>query len=494
MLSNKYYNLPNLPINELVIKLGDKKNDKVNFEDLKYELEKYDVETKEYNNLAIIYYENNKNNRTTDKDKDNEINKDDETNENNLILKNNEKDYETYENVEYLVDKRRLEESCKSYILDKNSLLPIGSQYNKIIYNDTYNLFEKYDNQKVNIQKCYEGTMVLVYNENNEWFVSTRRCIDGSKSKWKNESYKNMFYETIENKFDLEALDKNNCYHFVLVNYKNKNLINYDYLFGKEYQEIVHVSTTKKYTLEEIDYEIENTIKVENLNYDKTELCDKLNELSNQDVKNKRLTCEGFIIKIYDKNGIPEIHKLQTNLYKRLNSIKPNNNNENKCYVELYKNNKLNLYLYYTSNYKKEIVKRVDCSFKNLCREILNLYHMTRNRKNEELYSKLTPVYRRVLYGLHGIYIERTNSNYDNVQTKDSFNDMNKTENNIYERILNRKSINYYDVYNYLKTLSINNILRLYHDRTKYENDKECKFINHNCIYTKTQMLLMFDK
>ena len=37
----------------------------------------------------------------------------------------------------------------------------------------------------------------------------------------------NLFLEAIENKFSIDELDKDNCYSFVLLHYKNKNIVNY---------------------------------------------------------------------------------------------------------------------------------------------------------------------------------------------------------------------------------------------------------------------------
>jgi len=202
-----------LTINDFISDLSDKKGSNITFDELKNELLKkdedgkqiYHINIKEDDNLAMIFYNTVHDNFT------------------------------------------KLEESLRSYIIEKTTLDPIASQFNKIIYNDDAVNFIKNKNwNNVVVQPCYEGTMLLVFNYNDKWYVTTRRCLDSNKSKWiKNKSYRQLFDDAMEGKFTFDDLDKNLCYHFVLVHYKNKNIVTYSGL-GEEYKELYHVMTTKK--------------------------------------------------------------------------------------------------------------------------------------------------------------------------------------------------------------------------------------------------------
>src|SRR3990167_4304531 len=95
----------------------------------------------------------------------------------------------------------------KSIIFEKQTMKPIGSQFNNI-----------------------------VYNVENKWYISTRRCIDASKSIWiKGISYYDMFLQI---GLDFATLNPNYCYQYVLVHYLNKNIVTYANL-PKEYKVLV---------------------------------------------------------------------------------------------------------------------------------------------------------------------------------------------------------------------------------------------------------------
>lgn len=376
-----------------------------------------------------------------------------------------------------------LERSCRSVILDKNNLKIIGSQFNRIIYNEEgIEYVNNVDWNNVVVQKCYEGTILLVFNHNGVWYVSTRRCIKSEESSWiKGKTYREMFDESIKNKFTLESLNPNLCYHFVLVHHKNKNIVNYSDL-GDEYAEIYHILTTEKYTLNEVNIDIPGAIKVgeeqfENLN----SLLNNLNAISQSDEANYKITSEGYVLRVYNEGNkyksLFTVVKLQTAIYRSLLAMKPNNNNIYQSYLELYQSDKLMDFLPYFNKYSTDIVKRIHTSMKNMAKEMLDLYHSTRKKKNGQLYSKLTDQYKKVLYALHGIYIQQRKSDFvDGEQDSDKL----------------AKSINVHNVYHYLKSLPPRELRQLYFDRTKLIEDASNQFINKNCIYTKTQCTLMF--
>jgi len=433
----------NLPLYKIVSKLTEE-NGKITYEDLKEyltekdskKLNKYYLGFKETEELGLIYNYDQMNRSAEASDEVTE-----------------------------------LEDSCRSIILDKKNLLPIGTQYNRILYNeDAIKFLENKNWNKLVIEECFEGTMLLVYNHNDKWYVSTRRCLDGGNSKWvKDKSYHEFFDETINNKFNYDELNKDYCYHFILLHYKNRNLVNYTQL-GKEYKELCHVLTTRKYTLEEVVHKLPNTITPTQYMYkNMQELQENLDNISKLNEKNNNITTEGFILKYYEgeiNKSYFTILKLQTSVYKKLMKIKPNNSNIHQIYLELYQNDNLYNYLPYTTKYTTEVNTRIVTSMKTISKEILNLYHLTRQKKNSELYESLTDTYKKILYDLHGIYIE------------------NKTKQE-------NRSINVHSVYYYLKKIPPNILRQIYYDRKTMMDNKNSDFIDKTCILTMAQTTLM---
>lgn len=463
-----------LPINKLIQELKDK-NPQITFDDLKTELEstvdapsqhsdsesnqadalddnveeehpvektvrKYDVSIKDDDDLAIVYYNN----------------------------------FETSLSCTDLT----LENTTKSMILDKETLKPVVTQFNKILYNNhAYKFLQDKDWKQVVINPCYEGTTIIIFNHKGKWYVSTRRCLDSKDSKWiKNKSYYDMVHEAMEDKFTFDELNPSYCYHFVLVHHKNKNIVMYDDN-SAEYKNLIHIMTTEKYSLEEVDVQINDKVPRSESETGLTldQLTTKLDRLCEKDIKNRRISLEGYVCRYY--TGVvgqsPFVTlKLQTGIYQTITKLKPNNSNLYQCYLDLYNKDKLVKYLPYFEKRERRslVVTRINKSMKTLSKEILDLYHMTRSHKNEELYNSLPGSYKVVLYHLHGLYMKSGESNQ------------------------NKISININSVYFHLKNLPLNELVNVYRDRMTLLNSENTNnsFINSNCKYTADLTALMF--
>lgn len=425
-----------LPICTLIQKLKEK-NENIKFDDLKNELELYnDISFKDDEQLAIVYY-----NR--------------------------------FDPSSGSLDST-LENTTKSIILEKESLKPLTTQFNKIIYNDNaYNFLKEKNWDQVVVNECHEGTMIIFFNHNEKWYISTRRCLDSTKSTWiKNNSYYDMVQEAMENIFTLDELNPDHCYHFVLVHHKNKNLVSPNQRTQKnDYKELYHVLTTEKYTFKEVDNVINDKVNVSSsIKFNSIDdMIKSLNVLSDNDIKSKKISSEGYVCRYYtgEVGNSPFItFKFQTEIYQTLTKLKPNNSNIYQCYLHLYKTDKLKTYLPYFGKVNG-IVTTINSSLKNLSQELLNAYHMTRNHKNEELYKLLPGSYKTVIYDLHGIYMKKS------------------TENN------KSTPININSVYFYLKSIPLNNLVKIYTDRVDLLTNPKTTFVNKTCIHTSTLTSLM---
>lgn len=355
----------------------------------------------------------------------------------------------------------------KSIIFEKQTMKPIGSQFNNIVYNDdAIDELKKINWNYVEVEPCFEGTVLLVYNFENKWYISTRRCIDASKSIWiKGISYYDMFLQI---GLDFATLNPNYCYQYVLVHYLNKNIVTYANL-PKEYKVLVNTNIMEKYTLKNIPANGVAKIPIVNLNNALT----FVKQMNDYDISQQLITNEGLIVKLYNKDKtFCKTYKLQTDLYKYISSIKPNISNTEQLYLELYQKNQLIDYLKYTSRYGGKIVNRIDTSFKTLSKEMLNLYHATRHKQNQEIYNKLRSGQKNALYELHGIYIKMR---AEDLAKKQLF-----------------RSLSIFDVYHYLKRTSPEHLRQIYYERMQQFNSNQTDFLL-KCNETYMQTKLMFN-
>lgn len=163
--------------------------------------------------------------------------------------------------TEYDVNKSYLENMFKCVYFYKDE--PFASQYNCIPTNDK-GIKECLDNLKGHIkqifqQHAYEGTTIIVYNINNKWHISTRRCINAYDSKWNLEAPSHG--EIAEKYIKFDDLNINLVYHYNLVSYNNKYMLDYTDTFGENYEKLIPIMSTNK----DLTLNIEETKKFSNL-------------------------------------------------------------------------------------------------------------------------------------------------------------------------------------------------------------------------------------
>lgn len=287
-----------------------------------------------------------------------------------------------------------------------------------------------------------------------------------------------MFYEAIANRFAIDDLNKDLCYQFILIHHLNKNIVTYSDL-GRVYKQVVHLRTIEKYTNRVVKYTINDQLLTpQQLEFETVDqLQTELARLSEADAKAHHVSTEGVVVEVYKtpaKQQLVGLIKLQTELYQKLNSMKPNNSNIHQSYLELYQNDRLNDFLVYFNGNKGDIIKRINTAMRHMATEILNLYHGTRKKKNPEVYTRLPDSYRKTLYGLHGRYISH------------------KKE--VGEHSVKSGSITVHDVYFYLKEMPADKLRQLFYERWEMitNGTAEPKFFNSNDIPIKIQTLLMF--
>lgn len=383
-----------------------------------------------------------------------------------------------------------IEDSTKCCIVDKQQLKIVMTQFNKIIFNqEAIDFLKTTDWSDVSVYPCHEGTMIIVFYEHDRWYVTTRKCLNANESVWiKDLSYGQMFQDAISGKFKLDDLNKNYCYYFVLLHYKNRNLVA---IQKDNTTNVAHVLTTEKYTLNEVNYEIKAPIiKPKNIMFDSiNSVLKQLKKISDDDQKNGSISTEGFILQVKNE-GVLTFLKLQTEVYQNVSKNKPNNRNYAQIFLELYQKDLLTNYAHYYTEYSKDVVNRISNSMKTITQEICDIYHATRNHKNQALYELLPSSYKKALFEIHGLFIKRKNKEIQRINTHKISDESCDDED--FDNLRYSKIISIHDVYYYLKSLPFNDLRKIYIARYHLiENNMDIPCLNTGCMDSLMQAKLM---
>ena len=378
-----------------------------------------------------------------------------------------------------------LENECKNIIIDKTNMNIVVYTYNNIYYNDDAKSFiinNDITKYKSELYESYEGTNLIVFNHNDKWYISTRKCLNSDNSIWISKSFYKLFLEVINDTFEnfCNLLDKNKYYIFILVHYENKNIIDYSYKFGKEYKKVVYILTKDKKTHGEIDNDMNLDKKYKNIIYQ--EKLDNFNLLDTENKKNNfklPINTEGIIQKLTDKeNNKTYLLKYQTNAYNIINKIKPNYNCKIKIMIDLYKNELLNEHIIYFPENKYMILNDInnddtkyitigiiDAVFKTLTSELFELFKLLYNlkncsQKNSNLYNTLPVEYKTILYKIRGIYFNKKQLYINDTGNKD----------------YKKYNLKIMDIYMLLKNYDINYFINILKSRDILFNNSDFDF------------------
>jgi hypothetical protein len=247
--------------------------------------------------------------------------------------------------------------------------------------------YSVYENPLNTFEESYEGTLISVFNHNNEWYFTTSRCgsIDLSYYYNKTRTFGNLFDEClnsmgIENRSKFtEYLDTNICYYFVLVHHENKYIIDYTSKFGENYKKLVNVFNRNKLT-----QEIVNSDLVSNLN----EIVIPRNFESFQigvDYIINNTNTEGMIVKIFNQETKKTILlKIHSDNYWLAKLHNPNYPNRWFAYLYVFKKNDPTFTI---SNYQSEknIIENVEINGKQV--DITGMIHLLYKGCSEILFD-----------------------------------------------------------------------------------------------------------
>jgi len=359
--------------------------------------------------------------------------------------------------------KSKLEQVCRSLVIDTTTFEIVSfSCLNPICNKQAQQLLLNNNSTNIEYYRCYEGSLMSLFNHNDKWYLSTRRCLDSIDSVWNNVTHQQMFTDVLTSEglsFEefCSKLDKTKGYHFILIHHNLQNIVKYEKIFGENYLKLCLAFVRDNLTQEEInDYdlpEFKNIFKPETITMDEFSEDNKQIEID--------VISEGIITKLNVGNN-QYLLKLQ-NLSYQFSKALGSETNIYKGYLYLYQSGNLKEYLIKYSNHKNygkiinpynlsekfDTVGVVDAVFKVLTSEIFELFKMLWNLKTNEhlnpsLYQMLPKEYKDILFGLRGSYFQ--------IRTK------NLTEQN-------KTMFGIKNIYNYFKSINIDQLCALLRQR-----------------------------
>lgn len=300
-----------------------------------------------------------------------------------------------------------------------------------------------------NIYNMYDGPEIVLRYENDRWIIN-----DGDKILWDNKTYDDIILRYINDTINLERLDINEEYRFIYLSYKNINMVNYFKKFGVRYERLVQISGPKIEEVEEDEPIYRNIGSVE---------CNEImNEVNNKQKLKKIIFQKGFIIEDID-TGIRV--GTYTTMFNKINKMLKNYSNKYEYYLYLYQNNLLNNYISYISNklYSTNIINRINRCIKCISNEILNIFFLTNNKNNSDIYYQLSDTYKNLLYQLKMDYRKtKVRINIHVIYSKLKSIDLSMLKQLIFDRqelIKNNNLLDHFDKQNY-DLIIVSNFLR----------------------------------
>ena len=276
--------------------------------------------------------------------------------------------------------------------------------------NYDYFIFNNIPNMCI-AEEYVEGTMInLFYDiELNNWEISTKSCVGGNSKFFENQkNFNNLFFDICnELNIDLNNFSKNYCYSFVIQHPENDFVLNINVkkLYLIAVYQIDNINLLVK-EIPKIEYNILNLPN--NLSHPYWHYFNSYDELKNYYGSiNTPINIMGVIIK--NMNG--DRTKIRNPNYNYVKKLKGNSRKLQYHFLELYKNDKINEYLYYFPNnslkfnmYKKILYNYTDTLYSN---------YVSCFVKKEKVLNEYPFNYKNHMFFLHEKYIKNKNENKD---------------------------------------------------------------------------------
>ena len=343
-------------------------------------------------------------------------------------------------------------------VFSTQTLLPICSFYNTpIIDNNAIDMLSEVQWNCVTVHKMHLDSLhICLFWHIDNWYIAFKNTIVKINEE---NNIANIFKNVLTNQLQCEKwidlLNKTLIYHFALKHSDFDHIGILNTVGDNNYITLLYICDQ---SLLLCDCDNNDIGIIKNMPLEKKYYFSCLDEFqtsleitNDSDVTHKSLTCCGYSILVLSDDKLKYINYLvRTNIYKHIVSVLPTRPNKYINYLELYQKNILGDILPYIHKYPLCVIKRINISIKTISKEILNIYHLTRQKQNTTLYECLSQHYKKTLYDLHKIYV---NQKYGDFIVKSN------------EMLKEKKSISVDVVYNYIKGLLVDDLIQLFIDR-----------------------------
>ena len=249
------------------------------------------------------------------------------------------------------------------------------------------------------IQELIDGTMINLFFHNDKWIISSRSDID-CNNKWNNnKSFKTLFQEC--GNINLDLLDKNHTYSFVMQHIENRNV---SYVNGNELILVEEYDRNGFILLDNIidDNFIYNGFQ-KSVNF-KIENIEQLNEYMSIAVNNPYFSWKGYTIK-YNNSRLNYINPR----FEYVKNLKVNSSNMLFSFCELLLKNdgSINNYIQYFPEHNILFTEFYN-KYNKFVDEVYKMYvdfRITKTITLDQIPYHIKPVTR----DLHGIYLNTQN-------------------------------------------------------------------------------------
>ena len=258
------------------------------------------------------------------------------------------------------------------------------------------NLFQPgTDFSVVGIEDFIDGTMINLFNYNNQWHISTRSRI-GANCKWFSDKSFNEMFEDAKDNLDYEKLEKDKCYTFVLRHPENRIVMEY------KKADLVFVQVRDLNTLNILNiYDYAEVLKSRgvDLQLPKKHNFKDIDEITKY-ISNMGWQEQGLVFKTGNNRS-----KIRNTKYNYVKNIRGNNRKSLYNYLELRNNKMIKEYLHYFPEYNEEFQGYRDeiNRMTNLLHKCYINYRIHKSIQYETIPYELRPL----MYELHGHHLNQ---------------------------------------------------------------------------------------
>lgn len=287
---------------------------------------------------------------------------------------------------------------CRGLVFDRNTHKIIGTCPEK-----SQPLGEiPVDSDRIVYEEFYDGTNVNVFYYNNTWHISTRSSIGGNTSFNTDKTFRELFFEALN--FELEQLDKDIMYSFVLLHSENRIVcpVVENRVVLVEARGFLDDGTIINLCPPEVRKHLIDThgFTEDSIHVPKTYNFDNLGCAKNY-VKGLGIESQGLVLKLLEDNVRG---KIRGETYSHARLIKGNNSKLLERYLHVRKNRQIKIYLRYFPEATDKF-REYNRGINNLVNDLHFTYIQCFIRKEIE-HKDCRYVFKPMLYALHNYHLK----------------------------------------------------------------------------------------